>query len=357
METERRSVRLARLLAGRGRAPFSSSSRRRSSPSRSTSRCARGSCSSLRSQGVAELLRLVAGERRLLGRPALARSASSEDERCRARRASSRSSALFVFPAARSSASAGSRSTSTSFTPTWRATPCASASRSAGRSARGCRRGARRASLMVVAGLVATLVFAQARAARLVPVLPRLADLPSLGFAVAASCFWVDFVESRSLQAAPPDTCFIHGACTRCTRRDGQGLGAARHLAARAVAAAAARAGRRTAERPAHRHRERARRRACSAPPPRCKARFLDDVAARPDAARAAHDAVAGHVLVLRDALDGPRPGRRLPRRCTEAPVLWEVARARRLPHGVHLRAEPALRRLRRVLPSAPAST
>ncbi len=35
--------------------------------------------------------------------------------------------------------------------------------------------------------------------------------IPVLGFIGSAACFWIDFVESRSLQAAPPDTCFIHG--------------------------------------------------------------------------------------------------------------------------------------------------
>jgi hypothetical protein len=35
--------------------------------------------------------------------------------------------------------------------------------------------------------------------------------VPVVGFGVAVYCFWIDFVESRSLQAAPPDTCFIHG--------------------------------------------------------------------------------------------------------------------------------------------------
>jgi hypothetical protein len=35
--------------------------------------------------------------------------------------------------------------------------------------------------------------------------------LPLLGFGIASTCFFTDFVESRSLQAAPPDTCFIHG--------------------------------------------------------------------------------------------------------------------------------------------------
>ncbi len=35
--------------------------------------------------------------------------------------------------------------------------------------------------------------------------------VPLLSFGAATYCFWIDFVESRSLQAAPPDTCFIHG--------------------------------------------------------------------------------------------------------------------------------------------------
>jgi len=65
--------------------------------------------------------------------------------------------------------------------------------------------------LMAVLGLVATavIVLAARRASRRA----RSAGLflPIAGFAVAVTCFWVDFVESRSLQAAPPDTCFIHG--------------------------------------------------------------------------------------------------------------------------------------------------
>ncbi|MEO8876864.1 MAG: sulfatase-like hydrolase/transferase [Polyangiaceae bacterium] len=35
--------------------------------------------------------------------------------------------------------------------------------------------------------------------------------IPVLAFLGCAHSFWIDFVESRSLQAAPPDTCFIHG--------------------------------------------------------------------------------------------------------------------------------------------------
>jgi hypothetical protein len=65
--------------------------------------------------------------------------------------------------------------------------------------------------IMVVLGVLATaLVLACARkGARHV----RHASiaLPLSGLCVACYCFWVDFVETRSLQAAPPDTCFIHG--------------------------------------------------------------------------------------------------------------------------------------------------
>ncbi len=35
--------------------------------------------------------------------------------------------------------------------------------------------------------------------------------VPIVGFIGSVFCFWIDFVESRSLQAAPPDTCFVHG--------------------------------------------------------------------------------------------------------------------------------------------------
>jgi len=52
--------------------------------------------------------------------------------------------------------------------------------------------------------------------------------LPILGFIIASTCFFTDFVESRSLQAAPPDTCFIHGVFHAV--RDGLGgKGWARH--------------------------------------------------------------------------------------------------------------------------------
>ena len=65
--------------------------------------------------------------------------------------------------------------------------------------------------LMAIVGLAATAgIFVLVRRGA-APVKSSWPILPILGFSIAARCFWVDFVESRSLQAAPPDTCFIHG--------------------------------------------------------------------------------------------------------------------------------------------------
>jgi glucan phosphoethanolaminetransferase (alkaline phosphatase superfamily) len=65
--------------------------------------------------------------------------------------------------------------------------------------------------LMALIGLAFTAaILAIVRRAAL-PVKSAWPVVPVLGFSVAAYCFWIDFVESRSLQAAPPDTCFIHG--------------------------------------------------------------------------------------------------------------------------------------------------
>jgi hypothetical protein len=63
-------------------------------------------------------------------------------------------------------------------------------------------------ALLGVAASAAILALARRGAP---PTKSALPIVPVLGFGVAAYCFWIDFVESRSLQAAPPDTCFIHG--------------------------------------------------------------------------------------------------------------------------------------------------
>jgi hypothetical protein len=67
-------------------------------------------------------------------------------------------------------------------------------------------------AVMGVVGLVMTVAILLLARRGAMPVRNAWPLLPVVGFAVAAYCFWIDFVESRSLQAAPPDTCFIHGA-------------------------------------------------------------------------------------------------------------------------------------------------
>ncbi len=81
---------------------------------------------------------------------------------------------------------------------------------------------------LVLVALPVTLVIAAA-VRRAAPSLSRTVPVvPILGVAIASTCFFTDFVESRSLQAAPPDTCFIHGVFHAV--RDGVGgKGWARH--------------------------------------------------------------------------------------------------------------------------------
>jgi hypothetical protein len=65
--------------------------------------------------------------------------------------------------------------------------------------------------IMGVAALVAMSVILWC-ARRAAPLMKSAWPMvPILSFGGAVYCFWIDFVESRSLQAAPPDTCFIHG--------------------------------------------------------------------------------------------------------------------------------------------------
>jgi hypothetical protein len=64
----------------------------------------------------------------------------------------------------------------------------------------------------VVLGVFATaLVFVLVRRAS--PSVARtLPVLPGLGLAISLYCYGADFLETRTLQAAPPDACFLHGA-------------------------------------------------------------------------------------------------------------------------------------------------
>ena len=65
---------------------------------------------------------------------------------------------------------------------------------------------------MVAIGITVTIGVVYASRAAAPHTRRALPWFPLTGFSVCAVCLWLDFVESRSLQAAPPDTCFIHGA-------------------------------------------------------------------------------------------------------------------------------------------------
>jgi arylsulfatase A-like enzyme len=140
--------------------------------------------------------------------------------------------------------------------------------------------GASVAVMFAIGVAMTALILSQARKAA--PYVRRgTVALPLAGFGVAAYCFWVDFVESRSLQAAPPDTCFIHGVMHALhdgvtgkgwARRQGMALRDPAPLPALPV--------------PAHRPNvvliisESVRADAmCSAPSQGCTARFLDEAA------------------------------------------------------------------------------
>ena len=181
--------------------------------------------------------------------------------------------------------------------------------------------------LMVVAGLVATVVFARLVRFAAKPIAPAWPIIPAIGFAAAATCFWLDFVESRSLQAAPPDTCFIHGAVHALRQAVTHKGWVRRGVSLREPAPLP------PLTQPAHRPNvllivtESVRADAlCSAPPPRCTARFLDGVAAdRVPLGRltAQSPGTLSSCVMLWTGL-GPDADFRT---MLEAPVLWEVAR------------------------------
>ena len=188
--------------------------------------------------------------------------------------------------------------------------------------------GASVAVMLVIGVAMTALILSQARrAARRV----RHASiaLPLAGFGLAAYCFWVDFVETRALQAAPPDTCFIHGVMHALhdgvtgkgwARRQGISLRQPEPLPPLGV--------------PAHRPNvilvvsESVRADAmCSAPSLGCQARFLDEAA--PDrlplgrmTSQSSGTFTSCVVLWTGLAPDADFATMH------HAPVLWEVARA-----------------------------
>jgi arylsulfatase A-like enzyme len=151
--------------------------------------------------------------------------------------------------------------------------------------------------------------------------------LPALAFAGASYCFWIDFVESRSLQAAPPDTCFIHGVMHAV--HDGvTGKGWARRgISLRQPAPLP------PLSVPAHRPNivfvitESVRADALCSDPRACQARFLDDAA--PDRVPLGRLTVQSSGTFTSCVLFwtglGPEADFRT---MHKTPVLWELARA-----------------------------
>jgi hypothetical protein len=183
-------------------------------------------------------------------------------------------------------------------------------------------------ALMAVVGLAGTagVMWVLRRASRRVR--GASVALPVAGFALATYCFWIDFVESRSLQAAPPDTCFIHGvmhalhdgltgkgwARRGISMREPTPLPPLPELANRPnvllIVSESVRADA-----------------MCSAPPPVCKAPFLDDAA--PDRIplgrlTAQSSGTFTSCVTLWTGLAPDADFATMHR----APVLWEIARA-----------------------------
>ncbi|MEO8797803.1 MAG: sulfatase-like hydrolase/transferase, partial [Polyangiaceae bacterium] len=152
--------------------------------------------------------------------------------------------------------------------------------------------------------------------------------VPLLALSGASYAFWIDFVESRSLQAAPPDTCFLHGVFHAV--HDGvTGKGWVRRgISLRTPAP--------LPPVPIAAHRpnvlviltESMRADAtCSEPPPKCRSRFLDDVAGDRIPLGMTTTQTPGTFGACMLLWTGMPPKVDF-KTAHSAPVLWEVAKA-----------------------------
>ena len=135
---------------------------------------------------------------------------------------------------------------------------------------------------IVVGGLIVTLVIMLVvrRAAPHINGRPPL--LLAVTFVAALVVFWFDLVDSRFLQAATPDDCFVHGV-VHAVRVGVTGRGRTRRGVSLRTPVAASAAQAISSHRPNVVLVILESVRAdgiCSDPPPKCQARFLDDVAA-----------------------------------------------------------------------------
>jgi hypothetical protein len=155
--------------------------------------------------------------------------------------------------------------------------------------------------------------------------------LPGLLFAGAAICFWTDQVDSRFLQAATPDACFVHGT-VHALRTFLEGRGHVRQgMSLRSPAPLPPLAPSR-----AHARQpsvlviltESVRADAlCSDPPPGCRARFLDDVAAERIPLGKLTSQTPNTFSACMVLWTGLTPSADF-HAAHGAPVLWELARA-----------------------------
>ena len=182
------------------------------------------------------------------------------------------------------------------------------------------------AGMAIAGAVVAVSVFATARWAA-----PRLAGafplLPAALFCGAAACFWTDQVDSRFLQAALPDACFVHGTVQALrTWIDGRG-GVRQGMSLRTPVPLPPLSS-------AHRPNvmlvltESVRADAmCSDPPPGCRAAFLDDVASDRVPLGKLTSQTPNTFSACMVLWTGLSPDADF-RTAHSTPVLWEIARA-----------------------------
>jgi hypothetical protein len=183
-------------------------------------------------------------------------------------------------------------------------------------------------AMLLIGGIVAGAMLGVARrvARRTSPRVPLL--LP-LTFAGALFCAWIDMIDSRFLQAATPDTCFVHGV-VHAIRVSVTGKGGIHQgMTIRSPAPLPPLVSSRSSPRNVILVLTESVRAdvTCSDPPPRCASPFLDEVV--PDRIalgelRTETPSTFSSFLLLTTGL--------LPtadfRSAHTAPVLWEVARA-----------------------------
>jgi glucan phosphoethanolaminetransferase (alkaline phosphatase superfamily) len=182
------------------------------------------------------------------------------------------------------------------------------------------------AGMVLIGAVIAAALFVLVHRAA-----PRLESgvplLPAVTFCAAAVCFWTDQVDSRFLQAATPDVCFVHGA-THALRTWIEGRGNVRQgMSLRSPAPLPPLS---SARRPnvllvlTESVRADAM---CSDPPPTCRAPFLDLVATDRAPLGKLTSQTPNTFSACMILWTGLSPDVDF-RTAHSAPVLWELARA-----------------------------